>query len=285
MAELTQYQRDILARTLLGEAAGEGSTGMEAVAHVIRNRAGSGQYPSDPAKVALQPKQFLAWNSGEGGNHLVNITGGDLYNKALAAVDAVFGGQSSDPTGGALQYWAPQGMPGGKDPYWAKGKDNRTAIGNHVFLSQGQAPAPLTPQTRFMDQVGTPNRSMGVMAAKPQGLGGMLSGLLSGGIGAVGNAFGTARGAVEGAIPQVAEAVMPMVMRPGPGTGKLLATMLMSPRKSDAQWAKQVGGTERNPITYDYARATPGDGRQVNGTDMAFMPESVQRSSRWNTGY
>jgi hypothetical protein len=149
---LTQQQREILARTALGEAGGEGAEGMEAVLHVIRNRANSGQYSSDPARVARQPGQFSAWNSrSNGGNDQVNVTSGRAYNDALAAVDAVFGGQNRDPTGGALNYWAPQGMRGRRDPDWARGEDNRTAIGNHVFLSKYDpnyvplpAPAPLT---------------------------------------------------------------------------------------------------------------------------------------------
>jgi len=157
---LTDYQRDILARTLLGEAAGEGLGGMEAVAHVIQNRVNSGQFPTDPAAVALQPNQFSAWNSlSNGGNNLVNRGPGDPgYSTALQAVDAVFGGNSTDPTGGALNYWAPQGMPGGRDPSWAQGQDNRVQIGHHVFLARGNvgttqdtgfnplaAPAPLQP--------------------------------------------------------------------------------------------------------------------------------------------
>jgi len=43
----------------------------------------------------------------------------------------------------------------------------------------------------------------------------------------------------------------------------------------------------RREITYNFPRATPGDPnrRQINDIDMAFMPLSVQTSSRWNTGY
>lgn len=40
------------------------------------------------------------------------------------------------------------------------------------------------------------------------------------------------------------------------------------------------------PITYDQPRVmVPGSAGEVNGVDMAFMPISVQTSSRWRTGY
>lgn len=62
MAELTQYQRDILARTLLGEAAGEGSTGMEAVAHVIRD--GRQVNGTDMAFMPESVQRSSRWNTG-----------------------------------------------------------------------------------------------------------------------------------------------------------------------------------------------------------------------------
>jgi hypothetical protein len=41
-----------------------------------------------------------------------------------------------------------------------------------------------------------------------------------------------------------------------------------------------------NPnITYNDRRYTPGEATTLGGSDMAFMPTSVQSSSRWQTGY
>jgi hypothetical protein len=47
------------------------------------------------------------------------------------------------------------------------------------------------------------------------------------------------------------------------------------------------GPARTNPkITYNHPLARVGDNRPtVLGMDMAFMPKSVQQSSRWNTGY
>lgn len=138
MASLTRQQRDTLVKTILGEARGEGAEGMAAVAHVIANRAASGQYPSDPARVALQPYQFSTWNRGEGGNNPGQFRPGTRqYNQAAQIIDQVFGGQSRDPTNGALFYHTPQVRPN-----WS-GSVNRygtTQIGNHIFYNGNPVP-------------------------------------------------------------------------------------------------------------------------------------------------
>lgn len=137
MAELTQRQKDILARTLLGEARGEGVQGMEAVAHVIANRANSGRYPSDPEAVALQPKQFSVWNAGEGGGKTNYDRNSREYETAIQAVERVFSGQAPDPTNGALFYHTPA-----VNPNWSR-EANRygtTQLGNHIFYNGRPAP-------------------------------------------------------------------------------------------------------------------------------------------------
>lgn len=135
---LTPYQRDILVKTILSEARGEGEEGMRAVAHNILNRANSGRYPSDPAAVALQPKQYSGWNRGEGGNNPNQFRPGtSQYENAAQVIDRVFSGQSQDPTNGALFYHTPQ-----VNPSWA-GEVNRygtTKIGNHIFYNGNPVP-------------------------------------------------------------------------------------------------------------------------------------------------
>lgn len=136
--QLDDYQRDILIRTALGEAAGEGKRGMEAVLHVILNRANSGDYSSDPAKVALQKNQFSAWNdSSNGGNNPSKwSTNSKSYKTAAAALDAVLGG-APDPTGGAMFYHAK-----GITPYWADEANTNgvVKIGNHRFYPTHPVP-------------------------------------------------------------------------------------------------------------------------------------------------
>lgn len=138
MATLSDYQRDILIKTILSEARGEGERGMEAVAHNISNRSQSGKYPSDPAAVALQPKQYSGWNRGEGGNNPNQFRPGtSQYETAAQIIDRVFSGQSVDPTNGALFYHTPQ-----VSPNWA-GEVNQygtTQIGNHIFYNGRPVP-------------------------------------------------------------------------------------------------------------------------------------------------
>lgn len=138
MASLTPEQRDILVKTILGEARGEGEEGMAAVAHVIANRANSGRYPGDPARVAQQPQQFSTWNRGEGGNNPQQFRPGtSQYDTAAQVIDRVFGGQSQDPTNGALFYHTPA-----VNPNWSR-EANRygtTQLGNHIFYNGRPVP-------------------------------------------------------------------------------------------------------------------------------------------------
>lgn len=121
MAELSPYQRDILIRTALGEARGEGVDGMADVVHVILNRANSGRFPTDPAEVALQDKQFSTWNKGAGGNNPQQFKpGSKAYQTAADVVNLVASGQAPDMTGGALDYHASN-----VSPYWADSKKGR----------------------------------------------------------------------------------------------------------------------------------------------------------------
>lgn len=135
---LTPEQLDVLTRTVLGEARGEGNDGMAAVAQVIRNRSLSGQYPSDPRDVALQPYQFSTWNRGEGGNNPQQFSrNSNEYQNAAQIVQQVFGGNQSDPTNGALFYHTPA-----VNPSWS-GSVNQygtTQLGNHIFYNGRPVP-------------------------------------------------------------------------------------------------------------------------------------------------
>lgn len=135
--ELSEYQKDILVRTVLGEARGEGMDGMEAVAAVIRNRTNSGQFPNDPAAVALQPSQFSVWNSGAGGGKTDYNKNSDLYRRAEQAVERVFSGQVPDRTNGALYYHTPA-----VSPNWADEANQygTTRLGNHIFYNGRPTP-------------------------------------------------------------------------------------------------------------------------------------------------
>jgi hypothetical protein len=153
---MTDEELRVLAWTLLGEAGGEGARGMEAVAHVIRNRAASGRFPNNPAAVATQKNssgvhQFSTWNPlGNGGNlpRSQYPVGSASFTKALTLVEKVFGDRpGADPTQGATHYYSPKGMAGGAAPYWwrSEAKRGEKSIGGHIFAvkySPKEAPVP-----------------------------------------------------------------------------------------------------------------------------------------------
>lgn len=151
--ELSPYERDIMTRTVLGEAGNESALGKAAVAHTMRNRVADSRWGDDPAEVALQNKQFSAWNKGAGGNSLVTRynPGDPAYDRAAEIVDQVWNGQISDPTGGATFYYSPRGMQALVDegsqtnlvPSWLDQENaNRGSgpvqIGGHIFTGTTQ---------------------------------------------------------------------------------------------------------------------------------------------------
>lgn len=146
--QLSNYDRDVMIRTIAGEAGRESDAGQAAVAHVIMNRVADERWGDNPAEVSLQLKQFSAWNNGVGGNSLpTNLEEGSAeYEWIGRIVDGVAAGQIPDVTGGATHYYSPKGMEAhvaaGEQsnvvPTWlgresqARGHQN-VQIGGHVF--------------------------------------------------------------------------------------------------------------------------------------------------------
>ncbi|OBY26812.1 conjugal transfer protein TraG N-terminal domain-containing protein [Leisingera sp. JC1] len=146
--QLSNYDRDVMIRTIAGEAGREGEVGQAAVAHVIMNRVADERWGDNPAEVSLQLKQFSAWNNGVGGNSLPTKLeeGSAEYERIGRIVDGVAAGQIPDVTGGATHYYSPKGMEAhvaaGEQsnvvPTWlgresqARGHQN-VQIGGHIF--------------------------------------------------------------------------------------------------------------------------------------------------------
>lgn len=125
-------QVDILARTLWGEARGEGQRGMEAVAAVIMNRARHPtRWPNDPAGVAQQPWQFSAWNAGDPNRPLMQrVTSQDpQFHAALAIARRAIRGELTDPTGGANHFHTHAVAPS-----WSRGQTPVLILGGHRFF-------------------------------------------------------------------------------------------------------------------------------------------------------
>ena len=120
------HDAKILALTLLGEARGEGNTGMYAVACVIKQRALERNLSL--SKVCLQRKQFSCWNGGRNLDRLLKSSSAP-YAIRLADHLANGGDVQRDYINYANHYCTLK-----TNPYWAKGKKPTKTVGNHKFF-------------------------------------------------------------------------------------------------------------------------------------------------------
>ncbi|MGB4057466.1 MAG: cell wall hydrolase [Alphaproteobacteria bacterium] len=130
-------ETDVLARTLWGEARGEGPDGMEAVACVIFNRVkianengGRWWWGGNIIQVCQKPYQFSCWNRSDPNfQKLQAVDETDLYfATALRIARRAIAGSITDTTNGATHYHAKTAT-----PYWARGEVPVAVIGNHIF--------------------------------------------------------------------------------------------------------------------------------------------------------
>ncbi|EJM70450.1 Cell Wall Hydrolase [Pseudomonas sp. GM49] len=135
---VSEKDRDILARTLWGEARGESLAGQIAVAWTIRNRVFDGKAKSwwgeGYTGVCQKPYQFSCWNRND--PNFAYLSGAKQipsreFAQAQIAADQVMAGTVADPTGGASHYYATT-MP--KPPAWAKAAKQTLKLGQHIFF-------------------------------------------------------------------------------------------------------------------------------------------------------
>ena len=139
---LNEEEVRLLAATVWGEARSEGEDGMRAVAHVMVNRIGP-RFGEDLSTVILSPKQFSVWNRSDPNRRLVQSLARDPSSVATdpewlvadRVAREVLGGQSVDPTGGALFYHTR-----GVRPRWARIGQGRQTIGQHIFYADVPEP-------------------------------------------------------------------------------------------------------------------------------------------------
>jgi spore germination cell wall hydrolase CwlJ-like protein len=131
---LRPEDRDLIIRTVMGEANGEPMTGKVAVAAVIKNRLLSGEYGGSTVPgVLLKDKQFEPWGTRR--RELLSYQEDDpRYQEAGEAVDRAFSGE--DPTNGATHFAnvgtvADRGNTSALG--WLRGMSNRSQIGRHTF--------------------------------------------------------------------------------------------------------------------------------------------------------
>ena len=134
---------DILARTIYGEARGEGLEGMEAVALVVINRVKAKKWftgydlingvkiPS-VAQTCLKRAQFSCWNKNDANYPLLKKISTDdkIFRICLMVAKRAISGQLTDFTNGALYYHTKA-----IKPKWAIGKSPCYEVKNHLFYN------------------------------------------------------------------------------------------------------------------------------------------------------
>lgn len=124
---------DTLARTIWGEARGEGYVGMAAVAAVILTRAAHPRWwGKDVQSVCTAPYQFSCWlQSDPNRGKLETVTASDpqFAQAQEIAGRAIAGTLGGNPTNGADSYYAA----GTSIPSWAKKRSPVAIIGRHRF--------------------------------------------------------------------------------------------------------------------------------------------------------
>lgn len=149
--DLSVRDKDLMVRTILGEAAQEGPRGQAAVAHVILNRVASGDYGKTPSAVVLAPNQFEPWSTRS--KELMAIKpNSPAYRETSDIVDMAANGEIPDPTGGATHFLNPNIVMQrrGSLPSWAQAPIAK--IGNHTFFA---------PQGRVVDPLDAINQAIG----------------------------------------------------------------------------------------------------------------------------
>lgn len=166
---ITPRDRDLMIRTVIGEAGNQGALGQAGVAHVIANRWLDGGYGDTPSAVVLAPQQFEPWQTRAGELQAISPASSQ-YQAAAKVVDGVLSGDTPDPTDGALNFLNPATTAqrrGGSLPAWANGAG--VQIGAHVFVNGRPSPggdaieaaAPSQPATKL------PPAALGFAQAPP----------------------------------------------------------------------------------------------------------------------
>ncbi|MCE9565861.1 MAG: cell wall hydrolase [Planctomycetes bacterium] len=142
---MTDHDIDIIARTICGEARGEGQSGMEDVACVIMTRTNiAKQYlakhdkphslfgDGSPASACLRPYQFSCWNKGEPNRAIIEALGPEkaIFRQAMNIAQDAAAGKLHDRTRGATHYKVI-----GSPANWAVGRTPCFTEGRHEFYN------------------------------------------------------------------------------------------------------------------------------------------------------
>ena len=126
----------VVAKSVWGEARGEGHAGRVAVACVIKNRLDRRWLRAGTAaQVCRAPSQFSCWNADDPNRPMLDKIADhpdDAFVDALSIWADILAGRVADPTGGATHYYA---LSMRRAPFWAVGHVPSAHIGNQLFFN------------------------------------------------------------------------------------------------------------------------------------------------------
>jgi N-acetylmuramoyl-L-alanine amidase len=134
-AQANSTDVDTLARTIWGEARGEGYDGMQAVANVVMNRVHAGTFPGGYSitGVCRAPRQFSCWNPGDPNlQPMLSVSSSNpQFQTAMQIAQEAVAGTLPDITNGATYYHSTSiATPSS----WGD-KTQVASIGNQVFYT------------------------------------------------------------------------------------------------------------------------------------------------------
>lgn len=126
---MTDYDYEILAKTIFGEARGESFAGQVAIACVVINRWKAHKWFSGKsiASTCLKPYQFSCWNKSDPNSQILAKLPYTTYSKYFPAIKEAI---NNDITVGATHYHVR-----GLNPAWAKNHKPCKQIGAHLFYN------------------------------------------------------------------------------------------------------------------------------------------------------
>ena len=134
MKRVTAEDLWVMAQAMWGEARGEGTDGLGAVALVIWNRSQDSRWARfSIAGICRQAWQFSVWNVGDPNRTkmLALSLDDNLFCACLRMALDVLTGAQADYTHGATHYYAETIA----SPYWAEGHEPVAHIGHHLFFA------------------------------------------------------------------------------------------------------------------------------------------------------
>ena len=126
-------ETEIFAKTIYGEARGEGLPGMEAVANVIMNRVKKPSWWGKTVReVCLKPFQFSCWNPNDPNRVKLteDLSADPIFQVCCRIAKRALCGLLPDKTKGSTHYHALS-----INPKWASALAPNVQIGQHLFYT------------------------------------------------------------------------------------------------------------------------------------------------------